>query len=1008
MSKVWKLLVVGIITALTGIILFSCSASAAEFVQVRVSKNPSGVILNTDLSAKDPKSGFTGFELIRNSIYEDISYAMDLWLNSVEKNTAGMNNTWGTSIVYEAIATDAERKGVLPMSPSSTNARTKPTVSVKTEKSVVNVSAYLRSYPSLSMPSLAWASYFASSDLFSGGSTDIKNTTASGITLGKAQSTKNDSESRYLVFTSGNTVYSYPLCDAVYTSNRADKDAFVQIMQVALFDAFTPYASVVYSYNLSTDSLTQFSNISRNDASSYVPAYIIHPLAGIIPCNANYNSATSGSDKVQVAGQLLNRADYFQIYYGYKYNANANGADLGLSNILGDCTSPSGSRTDAYNIKEHGTVTRAIATENLIKLYVKLTSKLLASNASTTDVGERDLIYAPMYSLFSMFGTDNSSNRSSASSGFTHLINYVTDDINCYMWNVMFVKDAFRSGKTDLSSIHSFLLSPDYVTWIYKSRSSDRDSNMQGFTQIDANKSGVKTVLSTLSMAKMKSSAAQLSPSCYLCSLAAVSSISEWKPTSVYGVYTNELNTSSKLSRLLTAIADTGYYDTTLIEASEDYVNAGYAYKFIQGSSKGNYLSDSFETITISEGNTIEITKNVFNTAYYVDLSTGTMYKTTDSTLPALMAVSGYEYRTDLSYYGGKIVDTLASQSLLIKLVEVPDSQSQGYYVTSAFGSSLRRYYFDILYSTAASYMTPSSKMCNSNVIIPIAIPSAYAECIKDVWTTKSTSMGKTETYNTIFYIGTGRELSFNLSNASSVDLLNDNGIVKFSNTDTAASGAFYNSSGRISTANPSNITYEFVMLSDTPAIVLGSSYIQDSSVLNWLETSSASSYMSQYVSQTGYTADLLYKRLTSKGITLNGGATADDYARYADISLELSGDMSSGIIQTVLTAISFVGLLLMVYACVLVIAFYIDIFNTVTATSILSIITFGACKAVQSKQDLEEMGITDPKERKKYCTRVTILFRWAGAMLIGIIFFASSKVYTLILQLYNWLMQLF
>lgn len=961
MSKIWRLLVVGIITALTGIII-GCSASAAEYVQVRVGRNPSGTVISGNLSDIEPKSGLTGFELIRNSIYEDISYGMDFWMNSIDKNTASANASWGTSVIYSAIADDAEKRGVLPY---SNDVNVVPEASLSTEKRVSLVAPTRRYYPGLSMPSLAWASYFESSTLFSSSST----ARADGLIWGNNYSSDLDKEARYLIFTSGTAVYSYPLCDTVYADSKFQKE-FVQIMQVALFDAFTPYASVIYTYS-NSDAYVLRSASSLCLDENLTPAYIIHPLVGIIPCNGRYAS----DDKDYL---IQSRADYFAVFYGYRYSDNATASPLGLSKILGETSSKNIS--NKYDVSNYTYKSYTNKIHLLVKEYISASQSVKSST-----------------SLANLFNNSTSKN-----SAYARYAEYLTSDINCYFWGTQFVSDAFMDEQAKKTSIHAFIISPDYIQWVYKVRSTDTRNSLVGLYGVDASK--VKSsVLSSISMSKMKSTTVSLSPTRYIYSLTPLAGITQWKPTNVFGVYTDTLQEGNPNS-LLSIWINEGLSSMEYVDTKSKGLDVGYGYTYLYGSSKGySYSSNVSEDLTLEDGSSINVEMANFNCPYYVDILTGKLYKPTTDAF-GLLGVCDVKARPNASV-GLSSAYSFAMQGLGMTYVSADDVYVSNLYVAKAKGVSPRKNYGSGIFINDST----KERYCVGDTWINVAVSGSYSECIQDEWKDKrTTTTGKTSESSIVFYLGTGRTVTFNLDNAKSIDLISTNGTVKYTNTDTEASGSYYNIDGRISTANPSELKYKIIILNEEPAIVLGSSYVQDSSVLDWLETNAASSYMSKYVAKTGYTADLLYKRLTSQGVTINSSASLDDYQRYEDISLELEGDNSNSIIQTVLTAISFVGLLLMVYACALVIAFYIDIFNTVSSISILNIITFGACKAVQSKQDLEYMGITDRKEQRKYCTRLTIMYRWAGAMLLGILFFASNKVYILVLRLYTWLMQLF
>lgn len=264
-------------------------------------------------------------------------------------------------------------------------------------------------------------------------------------------------------------------------------------------------------------------------------------------------------------------------------------------------------------------------------------------------------------------------------------------------------------------------------------------------------------------------------------------------------------------------------------------------------------------------------------------------------------------------------------------------------------------------------------------------------------------------------YVETGRRINIDYTGSNAIDMTLQGQAFQYANNNTTqAQGVFYNRYGRISTAkDPTDnlLMHEmrFFLDSGHPTLVLSNAYVEQSGLLVWLQTSDAAQFMTQYTKETGYSAGTLYTRLTTSGVNFGFGVdSGDNIDRLLEIEDELHLRKELNIQSGVFVALSLVGILLIAYAACLVVAYYLDIFNTFASISILNIITFGGCRAVHTKQELLDMGITDAKQRRKYITLSGILVRWAVCTLFGILLFSSSKVFIWAVMIYEKLTALF
>ena len=106
---------------------------------------------------------------------------------------------------------------------------------------------------------------------------------------------------------------------------------------------------------------------------------------------------------------------------------------------------------------------------------------------------------------------------------------------------------------------------------------------------------------------------------------------------------------------------------------------------------------------------------------------------------------------------------------------------------------------------------------------------------------------------------------------------------------------------------------------------------------------------------------------------------------------------------QWVYIILSLSGILILVYTLLLVIVYYIDLFNSVTEVSLLHKLTFGHMYPVGSKDNLEHLRIENTKDGPTYATHVTIWRTFVFGVLASAFLMNMRTVVILFLELTTW-----
>lgn len=106
---------------------------------------------------------------------------------------------------------------------------------------------------------------------------------------------------------------------------------------------------------------------------------------------------------------------------------------------------------------------------------------------------------------------------------------------------------------------------------------------------------------------------------------------------------------------------------------------------------------------------------------------------------------------------------------------------------------------------------------------------------------------------------------------------------------------------------------------------------------------------------------------------------------------------------QWVYIILSLSGILILIYSILLVIVYYIDLFNSVTEISLLHKLTFGHMYPVGSKDNLEHLRIENTKDGPTYATHVTIWKTFVFGVLASAFLMNMRTVVILFLNLTTW-----
>lgn len=135
---------------------------------------------------------------------------------------------------------------------------------------------------------------------------------------------------------------------------------------------------------------------------------------------------------------------------------------------------------------------------------------------------------------------------------------------------------------------------------------------------------------------------------------------------------------------------------------------------------------------------------------------------------------------------------------------------------------------------------------------------------------------------------------------------------------------------------------------------------------------------------------------------------TFDEQKRVDSIITEINNENTSKKWGWVYTTTSFIGILLIVYSIALLIAFYIDIFNTFASFSLIGFLSGGRLYAVSSKSELDSVRQMDDSKTHKYISHKEIWLIFAVGIMASALLLSGKSLYLIIAKLFHWVISLF
>lgn len=181
--------------------------------------------------------------------------------------------------------------------------------------------------------------------------------------------------------------------------------------------------------------------------------------------------------------------------------------------------------------------------------------------------------------------------------------------------------------------------------------------------------------------------------------------------------------------------------------------------------------------------------------------------------------------------------------------------------------------------------------------------------------------------------------------------------------------------------------------------IVRNNRYVNDKSLTSWLRTNKAKSI--PYVD-----AQTLLNKIQGNFAENLAPLTYTDWKKMQSIKAELETNKSMWLVRILNTMSILMGVFLIIFAILICLAYWIDIFNTFTDFSILQFISSGRLYPIES----EHLGdfINKKSETTKYVTFKDVLIMAGIMVAVGVLFMNVSYVVYLISCLYNYILDVF
>ena len=178
--------------------------------------------------------------------------------------------------------------------------------------------------------------------------------------------------------------------------------------------------------------------------------------------------------------------------------------------------------------------------------------------------------------------------------------------------------------------------------------------------------------------------------------------------------------------------------------------------------------------------------------------------------------------------------------------------------------------------------------------------------------------------------------------------------------------------------------------------IVRNNQYINDSSLKSWLGTQTAKSL-------TFVDAQGLLNKITGDFVSSLDKLTYGDWKEMQRIKSELLYDKDMWIVRVFNVVSLVLGIFLIVFAILICLAYWVDIFNTFSNFSILYFISFGHLYSVEDKELIPYVGVESGNI--KYVTFKDVLLIALLYSIIGVLFLNVNTVVGVIINIYYYIL---
>ncbi len=177
---------------------------------------------------------------------------------------------------------------------------------------------------------------------------------------------------------------------------------------------------------------------------------------------------------------------------------------------------------------------------------------------------------------------------------------------------------------------------------------------------------------------------------------------------------------------------------------------------------------------------------------------------------------------------------------------------------------------------------------------------------------------------------------------------------------------------------------------------VRNNAYLNDGDLIDWLKTDTAKSL-------TYVDAETLLEKITGD---FRGGITKltyPDWQKMQKVKNYLQNEKDMWIVRVMNVMSILMGVGLIVFAVLFMMAYWIDIFNTFSKASILQMISFGNMYPVAEKDTIEMLP--DRGGKVKYVTFKDVLILGLIMIAVGILFMNVSTLVSWIMYIYDYIM---